>query len=119
MHNAYVGAYQTTGFDYKTRVNGSGDYKISLSGEEIENGDFAEIDNYLSGVFASDESLNKAIEDSVVKMGELSYNTFGANAFESLIKYKTDYIDQGKSYKDYLALRLRLTAKAKIQIRRS
>ena len=103
MHNAYVGAYQTTGFDYKTRVNGSGDYKISLSGEEIENGDFAEIDNYLSGVFASDESLNKAIEDSVVKMGELSYNTFGANAFESLIKYKTDYIDQGKSYKDYLA----------------
>ena len=106
MHNAYVGAYKTTGFDYKTHINGNGDYKIAFSSDDINNADFTEIDAYLNEVFASDESLRSFIENSAVTMGEISYKTLGNNAYESLIKYKTDYIDNGKSYKDYLAFTL-------------
>lgn len=95
MHDAYVTAYSQTGFDYVVRTN---DEDFSLSADGV---DFDDMDEWLSGVFASEESLASYVGSSEMA-GQFASVTVN-NPAQTLMRYKTEYIDLNKTYADFVA----------------
>lgn len=96
MHGSYVTAYDESGFDYTVRTNGGMDYSLSADGV-----DFADIDSWLSSVYQSEEKLSDKIDSSEIK-SQFDYVTV-IDPASTLMRYKTEYIDQNKSYSDFVA----------------
>ncbi len=99
MHESYVNAYNETGFDYGVRKNAKGErYKLTYDA----NKDYSEIDEWLSGIFLSDDpaaelknSVDDVINDEFNNVGLADYATI-------LMRYKEEIVDSGKTYKDFL-----------------
>lgn len=96
MHNSYVTAYNESGFDYIVRTNGGMDYALSADGV-----DFDDIDAWLSDVYESNDKLSAKIDTTELK-GQFDYVTV-IDPASTLLRYKTEYIDQNKSYSDFVA----------------
>ncbi len=97
MYDAYVTSYEATGFDYNLRVDGT-EYALKLD----ESADYDSIDKWLKDVYSGENAsdtlngyIGKEIQDEFAHAHIDNYT-------DELMKYKTEYIDTGKSYKDFV-----------------
>ena len=94
MYDSYVTAYEESGFDYTSRIN----QNFAFNSGDIN---YAEIDAWLNEVIKDEDTLNSYIGSEEVN--ELFAAVTVNNPAKTLVRYKTDYIDQGKSYSDYVS----------------
>ncbi|MCH5164529.1 MAG: membrane protein insertase YidC [Clostridiales bacterium] len=94
MYDSYVTAYEDSGFDYTSRVNKN----FAFNSGDIN---YAEIDAWLNKVVKDEETINSYIDSE--EISELFAAVTVNNPAKTLMRYKTDYIDQGKSYSDYVS----------------
>ncbi len=97
MYDAYVTAYEDTGFDYTIRTDGN-EYQLSLDESE----DYAEIDAWLQQVFSGEDAektLDSYLGPEIVSEFQHAHIN---DHIEKLMRYKTEFIDAGKSYKDFV-----------------
>lgn len=96
MYDAYVTSYEETGFDYDLRTDGT-EYALVFDDSKS----YDDIDEWLKKVFADEDTLNGYIGEEI--QNEFSHAHID-NYIEELMKYKTEFIDKGKSYKDFVLL---------------
>lgn len=99
MYDSYVTSYEETGFNFITRneEDRTGG-RFALSDANVN---YRDIDTWLEGVFENEDSLNAAISSEIIV--EDFKNNDITNPKETLLRYKTEFISNGKSYKDFVA----------------
>lgn len=96
MHENYVVSFAESGYDYRIRTNGSKRFSVSSEGINAD-----EIDSWLANVYTTRESLDAKISAAEIK-NEFDYAIIN-DPTETLWRYKTEYLDVGKSYADFVA----------------
>lgn len=94
MYDAYVTSYEESGFNYDLRTDGI-EYALVFD----ENEEYKRSDEWLKEVFADENTLNGYIGEEI--KNEFSHAHID-NYIDELMKYKVEYIDQNKSYKDFV-----------------
>ena len=96
MHDAYVISYTESGFDYKMRTNESMRFSVSAEGLDAD-----KINDWLDDVYQTRESLESRLNADEIK-NEFAYVAIKDSA-TTMWRYKTEYLDLGKSYADFVA----------------
>ncbi len=110
MYDSYMTAYEDSGFNYKAKINPTAYVKLSRFCGAAEDGDevnYEEIDKWLNTVFSGSEEEATQKLNAYMGRAEISaiYNESNKRIVDidkKLMQYKSDYVDKGLSYSDFV-----------------